>query len=154
MADVEYQVRDARLTDIDRIGELIQRADERWNDDHVSVAADLLRQLLYMPSAAVMVALDGRQIEGVAVLSLRPSVAARGLVGAVDLLVIEPGHELTGAIEALLAETIRSARNKGCVVLDAMVPVEPALLAAMERRGFSDGGGRLSLSLTGVPAAR
>jgi N-acetylglutamate synthase-like GNAT family acetyltransferase len=151
---VEYQVRDARLTDIDRIGELIQRADEGWTDDQVSVAADLLRQLLYMPSAAVMVAVDGRQVEGVAVLSLRPSVTARGLVGAIDLLAIEPGHELAGTTEVLLREIIRSARNKGCVVLDAKVPAEPALLAALERRGFTEDGDRISLSLVAVAAAR
>ena len=151
---MEYQVRDARLTDIDRISELIQRADDSWNDERLSIAADLLRQLLYMPSAAVLVAVDGRLIEGVAVLSLRPSVAARGLVGAIDLLAIEPGHELDGAIEVLLKETIRSARNKGCVVLDANVPTEPAVLAALEHRGFTEDGGRLSLSLVAVAAAR
>ena len=76
---MEYQVRDARLTDIERVSELIQRADPAWTEARISVAADLLRQLLYMPSASVMVALEGRQIEGVAILSLRPSVAARGL---------------------------------------------------------------------------
>lgn len=151
---MEYQVRDARLTDIDRIGELVQRADDSWNDEQLSIAADLLRQLLYMPSAAVLVAVDGRLIEGVAVLSLRPSISARGLVGAIDLLAIEPGHELGGAIEVLLKETIRSARNKGCVVLDAKVPFEPALLASMERRGFTEDGGRLSLPLVTVAAAR
>jgi N-acetylglutamate synthase-like GNAT family acetyltransferase len=151
---LEYQVRDARLTDIDRIGELIRRADHSWTDAQLSVAADLLRQLLYLPSAAVMVAVDGRLIEGVAVLSLRPSVSARGLVGAIDLLAVEPGHELGGAVDVLLRETIRSARNKGCVVLDAKVPVEPALLALMERRGFGEDGDRLSLPLVPVAAAR
>jgi N-acetylglutamate synthase-like GNAT family acetyltransferase len=144
---VEYQVREARLTDIDSIGDLIQRVDEAWNDERRSVAADLLRQLLYLPSATVMVAVDGRHVEGVAILSLRPSVAARGLVGTIDLLAIEPGHELDGATEVLLREIIRSARNKGCVVLDANVPGEPALLATLEQRGFRQETGRLSLSL-------
>jgi N-acetylglutamate synthase-like GNAT family acetyltransferase len=150
MASVEYQVREARLTDIDQIGGLIQRADRSWDDQQLSVAADLLRQLLYMPSATVMVAVDGRQVEGLAVLSLRPSIAARGLVGTIDLLAIEPGHELAGAIEVLLREIIRSARNKGCVVLDAGVPGEPAVLAALEHRGFTEDTGRLSLSLAGA----
>ena len=144
---MEYQVREARLTDIERIGELIQRVDDAWSADQLSVAADLLRQVLYMPSATVLVAVEGRQVEGVAVLSLRPSIASRGLVGTIDLLAVEPGHELAGIIEVLLREVIRSARNKGCVVLDAGVPDEPALLAALEHRGFKEDGGRLSLSL-------
>ncbi len=151
---MEYQVRDARLTDIDRIGELIQRVDAMWNDEQLSVAADLLRQLIYLPSAAVLVAVEGRLVEGVAVLSLRPSIAARGLVGAIDILAVEPGHELGGAIEGLLRETIRSARNKGCVVLESRMPSEPAVLAALERLGFTDDDGRLSLPLVAVAAAR
>lgn len=150
---VDYQVRDARLTDIDRVSELIQRADPSWTDEHVSRAADLLRQLLYMPSASVMVALDGRQLDGVAILSLRPSVAARGLVGTIDLVAIEPGQELSGSVEALLKETIRSARNKGCVAIETAPPAEPAVLAALEQLGFVPAPGRISLALTSARVA-
>lgn len=151
---VEYQVRDGRLTDIDQVSDLIQRSDSSWTADGLSVAADLLRQLLYMPSASVFVALDGRQVVGAAVLSLRPSVTARGLVGTVDLLVVEPGRELGGPAEPLLAEVVRSARNKGCGVVESAPPAEPALLAQMERFGFAEGETRLRLPLHGRVSAR
>jgi N-acetylglutamate synthase-like GNAT family acetyltransferase len=149
---VEYQVRDARLTDIDRVSELIQRADSSWTDDQISSAADLLRQLIYMPSASVMVALEGRQVEGVAILSLRPSVAARGFVGTIDLIAIEPGHELAGSVEALFKEILRSARNKGCVRVEMVPPAEPALLASLESLGFAPAAGLISLPLTAARA--
>jgi N-acetylglutamate synthase-like GNAT family acetyltransferase len=145
---VEYQVRDARLTDIERVSELIQRADPSWTDERISSVADLLRQLLYMPSATVMVASQGRQIDGLAILSLRPSVVARGFVGTIDLIAIEPGHELAGPVEALLKEVIRSARNKGCVVVEAMPPAEPSVMSALEQLGFGPSAGRLSLALS------
>ena len=144
---MEYQVRDARLTDIDRVSELIQRADPAWTDERISAAADMLRQLMYMPSASVLVALEGRQVDGVAVLALRPSVTVRGLVGAIDLLAVEPGREVVGPTEALLREVVRSARNKGCVLLEVVPPAEPSAVAALERLGFSLEHGRLSLSL-------
>ncbi|HVM29237.1 MAG TPA: GNAT family N-acetyltransferase [Candidatus Limnocylindrales bacterium] len=150
---MEYQVRDARLTDIDRVSELIQRADPSWTDDRISYASDLLRQLIYMPSASVMVALEGRQVEGAAILSLRPSVVARGFVGTIDLIAIEPGHELAGSVEALLKEIIRSARNKGCVAIEMVPPAEPALQAALESLGFAPAPGMISLSLTAARAS-
>jgi N-acetylglutamate synthase-like GNAT family acetyltransferase len=150
---VEYQVRDARLTDIERVSELIQRADPAWTEARISVAADLLRQLLYMPSASVMVALEGRQIEGVAILSLRPSVAARGLVGTIDLLAIEPALAAGGPVEALLKEIIRSARNKGCVAVETVPATEPSVRSAMERLGFAPAADRLSLSLSAARVA-
>jgi hypothetical protein len=150
---VEYQVRDARLTDVEQVCELIQRADQRWTADRIASAADLLRQLVYLPSASVLVALAGRQVDGVAVLSLRPSVAAGGFIGAIDLLAIEPGRELGGPVEPLLREIIRSARNKGCVLVEAAPPVEPALSAAMERAGFAGESSRVSLSLQAARVA-
>jgi N-acetylglutamate synthase-like GNAT family acetyltransferase len=150
---VEYQVREARLTDIERVSELIQRADPSWTDDRLSSATDLLRQLLYMPSASVMVALEGRQVEGVAILSLRPSVAARGLVGTIDLIAIDPGRELSGSVDALLKEIIRSARNKGCVAVESAPHPEPSVQAVMERVGFVECAARASLSLSSARVA-
>jgi N-acetylglutamate synthase-like GNAT family acetyltransferase len=149
---LEYQVRDARLTDIDRISELIQRSDPAWTNERTHTAAELLRQLVYMPSASVVVAVDGRQIEGVAILSLRPSVTAGGFVGTIDLLAVEPGLASGGPLEALLNELARSARNKGCVVVETVLPAEPAVLAALERKGFHPASSRLSLSLSAVRA--
>lgn len=149
---LEYQVRDARLTDIERVSELIHRSDPSWSDERVKSAADLLRQLLYMPSASVVVALDGRQIEGVAILSLRPSVAFGGLVGTIDMIAVEPGLASGGPVEALLREISRSARNKGCVAIEAVPPAEPSVQSALERLGFAPGPGRLSLALSAARA--
>src|SRR5687767_15897431 len=89
---VELQVRDARLTDIDRLTGLIERADPRWSRDRITDAPDVLRQMLYLPNASVIVCLDGRMVLGVGVLAIRQSVIATGLVGTIDLLVVEPGH--------------------------------------------------------------
>jgi GNAT superfamily N-acetyltransferase len=147
---VQLQVREARLTDIDRVTGLLERTDLRWSSAGLSSAADLLRQLVYLPNAAVFVALDGRQLLGAAVLSMRPSVAAGGLVGALDLLAIEPGHELTAVGEELIKEVARSARNKGCVMVEAHLPTDPVELARLEALGFTDTGTRLALPLAAL----
>jgi GNAT superfamily N-acetyltransferase len=141
------------LTDIDRITSLVERADARWTQQQLSAAADLLRRVIYLPNAAVLVAFDGRLMLGVAVLSLRPSIAAGGLVGAVDLLAVEPGHEVAGVTETLLRELIRSARNKGCVALEGGVPEDAGELARWESVGFSDAGSGLRTPIGRVPAA-
>jgi GNAT superfamily N-acetyltransferase len=149
---LELQVREARLTDIDRITGLIERADPRWTPDRLADAADVLRQIIYLPHGAMIVALDGRMVVGVAILALRPSVAAGGLVGTVDLLALEPGYELDGVLEGLLAELARTARNKGCVALESELPDDPAALPRWERAGFSESGPRLRRSLARAAA--
>lgn len=152
-AIVELQVRDAKLTDIERITSLIERAQAVTTAAGLATAADLLRQLVYLPHAAVVVALDGRQIVGSAVLALHPSVSAGGLVGTIDLLLVEPGHELDGIADRLLEELVRSARNKGCVSIDGPVPDDRAEVARWERLGFVETGIRLSRSLARTRAA-
>jgi GNAT superfamily N-acetyltransferase len=149
---VEVQLRDARLTDIDRVIGLIERADPRWTMERLSSVADVLRQMVYLPNSTLLVALDGRMLVGFAVLALRPSVSAGGLIGAVDLLAVEPGSETDGVLEALLQELIRSARNKGCVVLEGDVPIEPDDLARWETAGFTEAGPRLRCPLVRVAA--
>jgi acetyltransferase (GNAT) family protein len=149
---VELQVREARLTDIDRIIGLIERADPQWSPTRLADAADVLRQMIYLPNGSLIVALDGRMVVGVTVLSLRPSVAAGGLVGSIDLLAVEPGHELDGVIETLLGETIRTGRNKGCVVLESEPPEDAATVARWEGAGFSETGPRLRCPLTRASA--
>lgn len=150
---MEFQVRDARLTDIERISSLIEQTDTRWSSDELSQASDLLRQLVYLPNAAVLVAVDGRHVLGVAVLALRPSVAAAGLVGALDLLAVEPASGNLEVIDALLREVIRSARNKGCRELEAELPDEPNELARWQAKGFREAGRRLTYSLARVPVS-
>ena len=147
---MEPVVRDARLIDIDRITGLMERSDTRWSARHISDAAEVLRQMLYLPNAATMVCLDGRTIVGASVLAMRPSVAAGGLVGAIDLLVVEPGLELDGVIDALLREMVRQARNKGCVILEGDAPGDSAELARWEATGFGESGPFMRMPL--VPA--
>ncbi|HEY5488198.1 MAG TPA: GNAT family N-acetyltransferase [Candidatus Limnocylindrales bacterium] len=149
---MEVQLRDARLTDIDRVLGLIERADTRWTLERLNNAADVLRQIVYLPNTSLLVALDGRMLVGVAVLALRPSVSAGGLIGTVDLLAVEQGNEGDGVIEALLQELIRSARNKGCVMLEGSVPSEPAELQRWEAAGFTEMGPRLRCPLVRAAA--
>ena len=149
---MEFQVRDARLTDIERITTLIEQTGSSWTSQQLVQASDLLRQLVYLPNAAVLVATENKHVLGVAVLSLRPSVAAAGLAGVLDLLAVEPGSGSTEVTDALLREVIRSARNKGCRELEAGLPDDAAETARWEKHGFREGGRRLICSLARVPA--
>ena len=151
---MEFQVRDARLTDIDRISGLIEQTGANWSSQQLSQASDLLRQLVYLPNAGVLVAADGKVIVGVAVLALRPSVAATGLVGVLDLLAVDPTSGSTEVVDALLREVIQSARNKGCRVLEAELPDEPGELARWNKQGFVEAGRRLTYSLARVPVSQ
>ena len=150
---MEFQVRDARLTDIERISTLIEQTDSRWTSEELTRASDLLRQLVYLPNAAVLVAAESRHVLGVAILALRPSVAASGLVGALDLLAVEPGSGANEVTDALLREVVRSARNKGCQELEAELPDDPSELARWKKQGFREAGRRLTYSLARVHAS-
>lgn len=150
---MELQVREARLTDIERVRSLIESTDLSRSPEDLNAAADLLRQLVYLPNAAVLVAVDGRQLLGMAVLSLRPSVAHGGLVGTLDSLAVEPGNEVAGVAEALINEVVRSARNKGCTIVEATPPARSAELKRFQALGFEDAGKRLSRGLVAQRAA-
>jgi len=146
---VEYLVRPARITDIDRLaalgGEQI-RPSGRGSLD----AGDLLRQLVYLPNASLFVAEARREIVGGALLVLRPSVVAGGYVGTVDLLVVGQGHDGDRVTDSLLEEVFRSAGNKGCSVVEMTKPSDPVDLARLERVGFAPAGPLLARP---VPAA-
>lgn len=113
---VEYLIRAARVTDIDRLVALSEKSIDGDRGASPLGAADLLRQLVYLPQASVFVAETQRQVVGGAVLALRPSVQAGGFVGTIDLLVVDPDHDADRVTGALLEELIRSAGNKGCTV--------------------------------------
>src|SRR4051812_21533724 len=49
---VEVQLRDARLTDIDRLVGLIERSDPQWSLEQLTNAGDVLRQMVYLPNAS------------------------------------------------------------------------------------------------------
>ena len=136
---MEYTIRPARITDIDRlaaIGRSAMTASGRGSLD----AADLLRQCVYLPHASVLVAEARRELVGGALLVLRPSVTAGGYVGTIDLLVVAPDHDADRVTESLLEELLRSASNKGCSTVEASVPSDPADLARLERAGFAPAG--------------
>lgn len=146
---VDYLIRAARITDIDRLVALCDEAlppDGGTGPRHGAVAgpiagpipsADLLRQLVYLPQASILVAEEGRDMVGGAVLALRPSVRAGGYVGTVDLLAVDARRDVDGITRALLEELLRSARNKGCTVVEAVCPDDPIERDRWDRLGFA-----------------
>ena len=103
-------------------------------------AADLLRQLVYLPQASIVVAEDAaRQSSAGRVLALRPSVRAGGYVGTIDLLVVDPEHDADRITEALVEELLRSASNKGCTVVETATPDDRAALTRLAADGLRRG---------------
>jgi GNAT superfamily N-acetyltransferase len=139
---VEYQVRAARITDVERIVALVTSAAPAASAATIE-GADLLRQLVYIPQASVIVAETLRTLVGAAVLALRPSVRAGGYVGTIDLLAVDHRHDADRLTGLLLGELLRSARNKGCAVVETAAPADGAALAAWERHGFRPAGPRI-----------
>ena len=151
LARVEYLVRTARITDIDRLVALSDGVVPASKRVGALEPADLLRQLVYLPQASIFVAEARREVVGGAVLALRPSVVAGGFAGTVDLLVVDPDHDIDRVTDALIEEVIRSAQNKGCSVIEAPQPTDPAARTRWERHrirrkrsanGAPRGGGR------------
>ncbi len=136
---MEYLVRPARITDVDRLAALGEASIGRSSHGSLD-AAGLLRQLVYLPHASVLVAEVRRELAGGAILVLRPSVVAGGYVGTIDLLVVDPEHDADRVTDALLEEILRSASNKGCSTVEAAEPSDPVALARLERAGFTTAG--------------
>ena len=136
---MEYRVRAARITDVDRI---VAMSGDRLGDraSGQPSAADLLRQLVFLPHATVLVAERRRDLVGGAVLAIRPSVRAGGFVGTIDLLVVDPTAEADEVTAELLGEALRSASNKGCATVEAPLPDDPAERTRWERQGFTNQG--------------
>jgi hypothetical protein len=150
---VEYLVRAARITDIERLGGLGKAVLRGAGNGATLDASDLLRQLVYLPQASVLVAEARREVVGGAILVLRPSVVAGGYVGTVDLLVVDPAHDVDRVTDALLEDLLRSAGNKGCTVVEMAQPDDPAHLARLERQGFQPAGPLLRRPVAAVGAA-
>lgn len=134
---MEYRVRAARITDIEA---LVALSGDRLGDGTSGTlgAADLLRQLVFLPHATVLVAERRRDIVGGAVLAIRPSVRAGGYVGTIDLLVVDPASEPDAVSDSLIEECLRSAANKGCASVEAPQPDDPAEHPRWVRQGFVD----------------
>lgn len=136
---MEYQIRPARITDIDRLA-AVGRASLSGSGRGPLDAADLLRQLVYLPNASLLIAESRREVAGGALLVLRPSVTAGGYVGTIDFLVVAPGYDADRVTDALVEELVRSAGNKGCSTVEIGQPSDPADLARIERAGFGPAG--------------
>jgi len=140
---VEYQVRAARITDVERMIALWSTSAPAAGSAATLDAGDLLRQLVFLPQASVVLAETLRAMAGLAVLALRPSVQAGGYVGIVDLLVVDPRHDRDQVTGALVEELLRSARNKGCTVVEAALQSAGTSLPVWERFGFATAGPRI-----------
>ena len=150
---MEYQIRPARITDIERLVALSGGSVRSPGAAGSMDSGDLLRQLVYLPQASIFIAEARREVVGGAVLALRPSVRAGGFVGAVDLIVVDPDHDADRVTDALLEELLRSARNKGCSIVEAALPDDPAERTRLERHGFVESGPRAECRVATVGAA-
>jgi hypothetical protein len=148
---LDYQVRAGRITDVERLVAILEEGGSLAAGP--SAAADVLRQLVSLPQASVLVAESHRRIVGGAVLSLRPSAAAGSNVGVIDVLGVADGADAVGVTDVLLSELIRSARNKGCRVIEAPMPSDRSVRARWSRFGFEDSGPRLTCAIS-VPGGR
>lgn len=144
---VEYLVRAARVTDIDRLVALSDADLRAGRGASPMDSADLLRQLVYLPQASIFIAEAQRVVVGGAVLALRPSVRAGGFVGTIDLLVVDPDHDADRVTAALLEDVLRSASNKGCTLVEAGLPADDRALARWAAHGFVPAGPRIQRSV-------
>jgi GNAT superfamily N-acetyltransferase len=135
---VEYLIREARITEIGRFGDLCLEMGQITKGDSPIDTAGLLRQLVYIPNATVLIAVAGREIAGGAILALRPSVRAGGFIGTVDVLVVGRGHDAEKVADLLIAEVVRSARNKGCTQVEVSLTRNTPLKGCWQRHGFTE----------------
>jgi hypothetical protein len=134
---VEYLIRQARITEIDRFRALCSEMGAICQTDSPIDTTGLLRQLVYIPNATVLIAEAGRQMAGGAILALRPSVRAGGFIGTVDVLVVGRGHDADAVANALIAEIVRSAKNKGCVYVEVTLAKNAPFGGCWQRHGFT-----------------
>jgi hypothetical protein len=142
-AFVEVHVRTARITDLDSVVRLLAHGES----DPVAERSDVdyLRNLLYVPSATVVVAELDRRTTGAGVLSIRPSVRSGPFVGIIDALGIAPGPLVDGAdrgrvADALVEHLATSARNKGCTRVEVSEPLVSAEPSLWKRHRFASRG--------------
>ena len=134
---MEYLIRQARITDVDRLYALCAQKGLVPGGDSPIDAIGLMRQLVYLPSASVAVAEAGHQIAGGVVLALRPSVRVGGFIGTIDLLVVADGHDNAKVADLLIEEMLHSARRKGCTSVEIAMPPDPENLSNWQDHGFT-----------------
>jgi hypothetical protein len=134
---VEYLVRQARITDVDRFYALCAEKGAVPDGDSPMDAIGLLRQLVYLPGASVALAEGNRQLAGGAVLGLRPSVRTGGFVGTIDVLVVANGHDGEKVTDLLIEEMLLSARRKGCTSVEVMLTPDVENFSSWQGHGFT-----------------
>ena len=134
---MEYVVRPAKITDIDRLYALCADKGMTPGGNAPIDAIGLMRQLVYLPNASVALVEVGRQLAGGAVLGLRPSIRVGGFVGTVDLLVTADGFDGPKVADLLIEEMLHSARRKGCSSVEVMLTPESEYFAGWQDHGFS-----------------
>jgi hypothetical protein len=147
---VEVHVRNARLTDLAAAARSMGAGDSDRSAGLDDV--DYLRNLLFVPSATVVVAEVERRVVGVGVLAIRPSVRFGPFVGTIDELGVERGAGLPDAdrdrvADELVAQLSESARNKGCTRVEVTEPLASAEPLLWERQGFASLGPTVGRSL-------
>jgi hypothetical protein len=146
---MEVHVRSARLTDLDAAVRILA---QRGADPSAERSeADFLRNLLFVPSATVVVAEVDRRVAGVGVLSIRPSVRSGPFVGVIDELGLG-GTSLDAADRRTVADGIvehlaASARNKGCTRVEVAEPLASAEPSLWKRMKFASRGRTLGRSI-------
>jgi len=133
---VEYVVRQARITDVDRLYALCAEKGAVPDGDSPMDAIGLLRQLVYLPNASVALVEANRQLAGGAVLGLRPSVRTGGFVATIDVLVVANGHDGDKVADLLIEELLLSAKRKGCTAVEVMLTPDDEHFASWHDHGF------------------
>jgi hypothetical protein len=147
-AILEVLVRSARHTDLDAAARMLAR--DKTDSDAALDDVDYLRNLLYVPSATIVVAETERRVVGLGVLSIRPSVRAGPFVGVIDELGLA-SEPLTAADRRRVADEIvehlaTSARNKGCTRVEVSEPLASAEPSLWKRHRFASRGRTLGRS--------
>ena len=141
-AFVEVHVRSARPTDLDAAVRLL--AHDGAGPGTGPGDADFLRNLLYVPSATIVVAESGRRVVGVGVLSIRPSVRSGPFVGVIDELGLAGGEldatERRHAGDTIVEHLATSAQHKGCTRVEVSEPLASAEPSRWKRLGFASRG--------------
>jgi len=139
---LEVHVRNAQPTDLSAAVRLLARGGAEPAPGHDD--ADFLRNLLFIPSATVVVADVDRRVVGVGVLSIRPSVRSGPFVGVIDELGLAT-DELAAADRRSVADDLvehlaTSARNKGCTRVEVSEPLASAEPSLWKRHRFASRG--------------
>jgi hypothetical protein len=146
---LEVHVRSARLTDLGAAARLLARGDTDPDDGHSD--AEFLRNLLFIPSATVVVAEADRRVVGVGVVSIRPSVRSGPFVGVIDDMGLA-ADGLAAADRRTVADDLvehlaASARNKGCTRVEVSEPLASAEPSLWKRHRFASRGRTLGRSI-------